>query len=305
LHKKKILIIGGTGFIGYHLAKKCLLLGWDVTSLSTKKPTKKKKLKIKYLYCDISKKLKLYQVLKNLEFDYIVNLGGYVDHSKNLKTFNSHYIGVKNLANFFSRKSIKRFVQMGSSLEYGHLPSPHKEKSKTEVKKLQSIYSRSKLMATNFLIKKFKLDKFPVVIFRLYLTYGPLQDSNRLISIVINNCINDKKFPTSSGKQKRDFIFIDDLIEILIKSLNTRGIDGEIFNLASGKPIRVKSIILKIRKLIKKGIPQFGKIPMRKDEQTETYANIIKLKKIFKKKKFINISSGLKKTINSLKKNAI
>ena len=40
MKKKKILIIGGTGFIGYHLASKCKKLNWDVTSVSTKKPTK-------------------------------------------------------------------------------------------------------------------------------------------------------------------------------------------------------------------------------------------------------------------------
>ena len=43
---KKILIVGGTGFIGYHLAKKCLKKGWDTHSLSSNKPTKKRFLKM-------------------------------------------------------------------------------------------------------------------------------------------------------------------------------------------------------------------------------------------------------------------
>ena len=54
---KKILIIGGTGFLGYHLTKKCLLKKWDVTSISTNKPKKMRfLLKIKYLILDIIKK---------------------------------------------------------------------------------------------------------------------------------------------------------------------------------------------------------------------------------------------------------
>ena len=54
---KKILIIGGTGFLGYHIAKKCLKKKWNVTSVSTKKPKKIRYLsKVKYLILDITKK---------------------------------------------------------------------------------------------------------------------------------------------------------------------------------------------------------------------------------------------------------
>ena len=57
LKKNKILIAGGTGFIGYHLAKKCLNLKWSVVSISTKSPIKKRRLKdVKYLKLDISQK---------------------------------------------------------------------------------------------------------------------------------------------------------------------------------------------------------------------------------------------------------
>ena len=87
MNKKKILITGGTGFIGYHLAKKCLKLNWSVTSLSTKNPTKIRKLKkIKYLISDISKKSDLKKII-NINYDYVVNLAGYVDHSRKKKNF--------------------------------------------------------------------------------------------------------------------------------------------------------------------------------------------------------------------------
>ena len=74
--------MGGTGFIGYHLAKKCLRKGWDTHSLSSKKAYKKKifKKNVKYILCDISIKRSLKNKLKD-KYDYVVNLGGYVDHS--------------------------------------------------------------------------------------------------------------------------------------------------------------------------------------------------------------------------------
>ena len=71
---KSILITGGTGFIGYHLAKKCLKKGWNVTSLSSSYPKKRVRLKnVSYLICDISKKSELKKI-KNYQYDYVVNL---------------------------------------------------------------------------------------------------------------------------------------------------------------------------------------------------------------------------------------
>ena len=97
----KILVVGGTGFIGYHLAYKCLNLGWDVTSISARKPRNLRKLKkVKYIICDITKKNLLRNKIPN-NLDYVVNLGGYVDHSNKRKTFNTHFLGSANLANYF------------------------------------------------------------------------------------------------------------------------------------------------------------------------------------------------------------
>ena len=83
--KNNILIVGGTGFIGYHLAKKSIAKGWQVTSIATRYPKKIRHLsKVKYIICDITKKRLLNQSIRK-SFDYVVNLGGYVDHSNKKK----------------------------------------------------------------------------------------------------------------------------------------------------------------------------------------------------------------------------
>ena len=294
--KKKILIIGGSGFIGYHLAKRCLDYKWNVTSISSKKPNIIRKLKkVNYTICDISKINKIKKILKS-DYNYVVNLGGYVNHKNKLKTYQSHYLGCKNLCDFFVNKNIDKFVQMGSSIENGKQSSPQKETKNIKYKNVPSPYGRSKLKATNYLLKLYKKNKFPGIILRLYLAYGPRQDNNRFIPIIINSCLLNKKFDCSEGKQYRDFIYIDDVVNVIMKSLKSN-IVWEIFNIGTGKPKKIKDIIKKINKLINRGVPNYGKIKMRKDEIMKLYPNINKAKTKLNWNPKISFEKGLKKTL--------
>jgi dTDP-glucose 4,6-dehydratase len=291
---KKILIIGGTGFIGYHLAKKSLKKGWLVTSISSNQPKQKRYLpKVKYIFCDIAEKKKLEKNIKN-SFNYVVNLGGYVDHSNKEKTFKSHYLGCKNLSEVFLKRKIEAFIQMGSSGEYGRSRSPQNENSKCRP---QSIYGQAKLLSSKYLINLYKKKNFPVTILRLYQAYGPKQDFNRLIPIVIKACIQDKHFPCSNGKQFRDFIHVDDVIDAIFNSIKSKNARGQIINIGTGRPKKIKSIIEYIKKILKGGKPQFGKIKLRKDEILKIYPNINKAKNNINWKPKIKFDQGLKSTI--------
>jgi dTDP-glucose 4,6-dehydratase len=301
--KKKILIVGGTGFLGYHLAKKCIEKDWGVTSISTNKPKKIRFLsKVKYLILDISKK-KLIKKLIKYDYDYVVNFGGYVNHNEKLKTYQSHYVGCKNLADFFLGKKIESFIQIGSCVEYGYNKSPQEENKIFDINKLKSTYGKAKLSATNYLIKKYKEKKFPCVILRLYLVYGPRQDLNRFIPLVIKGCLEKSFFPCSSGKQYRDFLYIDDFVKLIFMILKNKNTIGEVLNVGSGKPKKIKKIILLIKNLIKTGNPVLGKLQMRKDEILKLYPNIKKIKKKINWKPKIDLITGVKKTISFYKNN--
>ena len=79
--KNNILIVGGTGFIGHHLAKKSLTKGWQVTSISSKPPKKIRYLsKVKYIICDITKKKSLKRNIQK-SFKYVVSLNDEVLNS--------------------------------------------------------------------------------------------------------------------------------------------------------------------------------------------------------------------------------
>ena len=298
--KKKILIIGGTGFLGFNLASECLKKNWLVSSVSLKRPSKARFLKkVKYILCDISQKKKFKKKL-NFNYNYIVNLGGHVDHNNKTKTYSSHFIGSKNLIDFFKEKKIDLFIQIGSSSEYGKIKSPHKESMKGKPIK---IYGKSKLLSTNYAIKTFKEDKFPCSVFRLYQVYGPGQSTNRFLPALINSCLKNKIFPCSSGLQKRDFLYIDDLMNAFFKAFKSKTIHGKIFNIASAKPVQLLKIIKKVKRNLKGGKPVYGKIKLRIDEPKIVYPDISLAKKYLRWKPKVKFINGLKKTITHFKKN--
>ena len=303
--KNNILIVGGTGFIGYHLAKKVLKKGWQVTSISSKPPKKIRYLpKVKYILCDITKKKSLERNIQK-SFKYVVNLGGYVDHSNKKKIFKSHYIGCKNLAEIFLKKVPTAFVQMGSSVEYGNLKSPQIENAICYPNSIKSIYGKAKLLSSIYLINLYKKKNFPSVILRLYLAYGSRQDVNRFLPIIIKGCIENKKFPCSKGNQFRDFVHVDDVVDAIIKSLTNRNAKGQIINIGSGKPRKIRNIIEYIKKISKGGYPQFGKIKLRKDEIIKLYPNIKKAKRKINWKPQISFERGIKSTIKFYNEQAI
>jgi nucleoside-diphosphate-sugar epimerase len=301
---KQILIVGGTGFLGNALINKLSRnRGNNITCVySSKKKIINKKSKVKYLHCDISK-LKNIKRKLNKNFDIVINFAGYVDHKKKIKTVNSHFNGCKNLANHFSGKKIKLFIQIGSSLEYGNRPSPHYENKNVKISNLKSYYSISKLMATKYLNTLSIKKNINVCVLRPYLVYGPGQDFNRLIPTVMRSAIKNEIFDCSSGNQFRDFLYIDDFTDLIIKIIKSKGIKFQIFNVGYGKPVKVRNIISSIMKLAKGGKPNFGIIKNRPDELFISYPSIQKVKKYFNWKPKVSLKKGLKKTYKFFKYN--
>ena len=294
---KKILIIGGDGFLGTNLAKKLKTSNKKLFLLcKNKKKISPKITNVKYIYCNLGNLKKLKKVL-NRNFDIIINFSGNIDHSNKKETFETHYKGIINIFNCIKKKNLKIFIQAGSSLEYGKMKSPQLEKLKTNP---ISFYGKAKYLASKFILK-FQRD-FKIIILRMYQIYGPFQKSNRLIPQVINSCIHKKNFPCTDGKQLRDFLYVDDLNNLILKIIKKKKLKSGIYNVGSGKPTQVKKIIKKIVNISHGGKPNFGEIQMRKDELNNLYPNIQKIKKNFKWSPKVSLEEGLKKTIKFYEK---
>ena len=296
----KILVAGGTGFIGSNLISELIANDNTVISLSKNINPKKKRIKnVKYFFHDLNKPLKIEEYGFLSDVQYIINCSGYIDHKDSLKEgkiiFYNHFDSVCSLINLGIELGVKSLIHIGSSDEYGNLNSPLKESIR---EKPISPYSLGKLTSTHFLQQCYRKGILNTVILRPFLVFGEMQGNDRFLPYLINNCLNDREFKVSKGEQIRDYLYVKEFNKGLIKALDNKNAYGEVINIASGNPIRIKDVIKIVQEIIGKGKPIFGAIDYRRGESMELYADIQKAKTILNWSPRIDFKKSLKKTIN-------
>lgn len=295
-----VLVVGGGGFIGRALVSKLRSLGADVVSLvRTKRNQSECRSKVTTVVADIRDQKSLRSALNGKSFDYVFNLGGYIDHSPynsgGRGVVDTHYVGILNLLDEVYVPSLRGFVQIGSSDEYGNAPAPQNERSREAP---IAPYSAAKVGATHLVQSLARTERFPGVVIRLFLVYGPGQDDERFLPQIIKACLRNEEFKTSAGKQLRDFCYVNDVVDALVRSALCQSAWGEVINVASGVPTTIRDVIEKVIGLVGGGKPLWGAYPYRKGENMALYADISLAEGLLKWRPETTLDDGLKETVN-------
>ena len=300
---KTILIVGGTGFIGHHLAIRALRLNYKVYCISKYKNKKKIK-KIIYIQQNLNNKKKLFKAINHIRFNYVIYASGYIQHElfnkQGFDYINENIINFNNLISSLNLKSIRKFINFASSDEYGLAKAPQKEKITQLPLTPYSLIKRYNSALLKTLNLEFDLNYINIYTF---LIYGPGQKTDRLIPLMIANFLNNKSFFLKSPKFIRDFLFIDDytdLITILMESKKIINID---INVGSGKKIYLSEIAKKIYSKIKKGKLKISTKNISSKHQVEKLFPNLQLmnKYLYKWKPKYNLEDGLNLTIDYYK----
>lgn len=294
LKNKKILVTGANGFIGSHLTQKLVALGAEVSAM-TKGGTQSLKVlkdKIKIIRHDLNSANKP----TDLRFDAIFHLAALTDLrmcSENpLLAYNSNVLGTLKLIEKYKR--VGRFILVSTLGVYGepiYLPIDENHPALPI-----EPYAASKAAAESVTIGLCSSRKIRYAIARLFNVYGPGQRNDFVIPRIINQALAKNEVLVKNCNSTRDFIYIDDVIDALIK-IYTKGADG-IYNVGSGK----ETSILKLAGIIQKCINK--KIDFRFVEEVESahvqrsLAGIKKIKRDVGWNPSTDLDSGIKKTLN-------
>ncbi len=293
---KKILITGGSGFIGSNLSNQLKFRGDKVDNYDLSNGNDI--LDYANLKSSVAKK-----------YDIIYHLSGFSGGAKSnfekLKSFQINSFATLKLCELITKFSPRtKLIISGSRLEYGvplYLPVDEKHPTLPN-----SIYGLTRLMASQIAMSFNKKSKLITTIIRTSNVYGPHPKTKFQGYNVINNFIdsalqNKELTIYGDGKQIRDYIYIDDLVEAFMLCANKIA-DGQIYNLGYGQGINFSNMVKLICKISLKGKFTYRPWPKatREVETGDYISDITKIKKDLGFVPKINFQEGIKKTINSL-----
>jgi UDP-glucuronate 4-epimerase len=309
----KILITGAAGFIGYSLShhisnkqKKSKILGIDNIDnyYSTKlKRNRIKNIRDKNFYfskIDICNLNKLEKIFKRFNPDVVIHLaaqaGVRYSIDKPRKYINSNILGYFNILEMCRNFKVKKIIYASSSSVYGDSKNfPLEENDKINPK---NVYALSKKFDEELSSVYSNLYNLKIVGLRLFTVYGEWGRPDMFIFKYLRSALLKKVFYLNNyGNHSRDFTYIGDVVKIISKLISIKQKRRhEIFNVCSGKSIKLMNIIKIINKYV--SVPLIIKKPFQKADVIKTHGNNKKILSHVHFKKFTNIHIGLEKTID-------
>jgi len=276
--KNSILITGATGFIGKHLVKKI-----PNYNIAVDQNGKNIDLRIRK------------EVLKIKRSDIVIHLAGKIPSEKNYSKnifFEHNFLGTLNILEYCIKKKVKKIIFV-SSYVYGN-PKKNPISEKHQIKP-HNTYTKSKVLSEELCKIYAEKYKIEIIILRPFNIFGNLQKDNSLISNIIKSIKNNSHITIINKNNKRDYLFIDDLIDAIIKLIDYK-CKFEIFNIGSGKSYSFENIVQLFEKENKKKIKRKYKIS-KKNSIPKIQADISKIKKEIKWSPKYTLVEGIKKII--------
>jgi UDP-glucose 4-epimerase len=306
LGNKTIMVIGGAGFIGSHLVEALIREGaGEVLALDNFFIGKRNNLPEGVLvYQQDATDLKgLESIFKDRLIDLVFNLAVVpLPHSLEYpqQNFQINTDIVSNLCELLRRKCFRRLIHFSSSEVYG---SKTREIQMDEDHPLgpSTPYAASKASGDLLCLSYVRTFGLPISIIRPFNNYGPRQNDGTyagVIPLTINRLLRGKR-PVifGNGKQTRDYIFVGDTVRAAILLAKKDGLNGEVFNVASGREISILELIREISLLMDYRPIISDHLPERPGDVRRHIANIYKAEDLLDFRPEIDLSAGLLETI--------
>lgn len=307
IKNRKILITGGAGFIGSHLADRLLDMQYKVIVYDNlnhyyfgKEDNIRHNLNRKNFFFIKGDILDYELLLKSMKkVDVVFHLAAQPGVRFSMinpdKTLMVNVSGTLNILRASKERYVKKLIFASSSSVYGSTNrTPVNEQHPTNP---ASIYGASKLAAEKLCKIFYDCYGINVVILRYFTVYGPRQRPDMAIYKWVSQIYNNEPVTIyGDGRQTRDFTYIDDIVDATIKAAEVDGIEGEVFNIGRGNDISLNEVTHLLKKLTERDFkvvyepPQYGDV-------LYTYADTSKAREALDYKPKTEFEHGLKNFI--------
>lgn len=316
---KPILITGGAGFIGYHLAKNLLKKGYKVIAFDNLNDYYEPKLKMARL--DILKRFSSFTFVKgdliesqivnklftHYKFDIVINLAAQAGVRYSIDCpkayIESNIIGFFNILECCRHNPVQHLIYASSSSVYGankKTPFSVDDRVDNPVSLYAATKKSNELMAYTYS----HLYQIPATGLRFFTVYGPYGRPDMAYFLFTKKILNNEPIEIfNNGNMYRDFTYIDDVVDALVNIIpktpcpDENSVKHKVYNIGNNRPVKLMDFIETLEECLgKKAVKKF--LPMQKGDVYITYADVDELINDFNFKPNTSIKIGLRKFVD-------
>jgi len=293
MKNKRILVTGGNGYLGRNLVEKLRELQAEVFVMDLHGTAD-----THTFILDITDAKAVKVAIDQIKPQIIYHLAASLDRNRNFDNFDLIYaVNTKatlNLLEALKAYEYENFIFTSSSEVYGDNKPPFKE---TQVPQPASPYSLTKIF-TEHLIETFsKTYQKKYTILRLFNFFGKNMSPQFFIPKMIKTLRNNQKFEMTEGAQKRDFLYLEDVVQALVLTAK-KSAQNDVFNVCSNVAVSLKELVVEVKNsLNSQSEIIFGALPYRENEVWNMLGDNTKIKKELGFKAKYNLKTGIEEII--------
>ncbi len=305
----QVFVSGGAGFIGSHLTERLLERGHTVLVYDNLSTGKWENLPVthgdlEFIQGDIRNAALVTELMQGM--DAAVHLAAVASVQASIDdpvtTHQTNFDGTINLLEAARKNDVKRFLYACSAAVYGN--TAEIPVSEDAIPNPLSPYAADKLAGEESLLDYYSRFGLAATSFRFFNIYGPRQDPSSpysgVISIFVDRLMSNKPVTVfGDGEQTRDFVYVADLVDLLVEALEESRGAGGIFNVGTGTRHSLLELLDNLEKLSGKKIDRHHE-PARSGDILHSCADITRLKQTFGSAPSTPFDQGLKKLLESM-----
>jgi len=265
-----VAVTGATGFIGMHLLRGLHAAGAEIVAIAAadKHIERLDSLPFPLQRVVLDDTSNVGDAIREAKAEYVIHLSAFVSTARSLDaldaTLRENLLPTISLLTAAAEVHADRVILMGSCEEYSQKTSPFDTALATDP---SSPYGASKAAVTAYARMFSNSFGLSTVVLRPSVVYGPGQSERMLISQVMKAISENRSVEVTAGEQTRDFIYVEDVVNAIIRSLIAPGAENGVWNVGSGEVVTVRSCLESIERITgRTGLIEYGRRPYSESE---------------------------------------
>lgn len=298
---RRVLVTGASGFLGSHLTRRLVHLGasvhvWTGSSANLWRLADVRE-RVTPAVVDVRDRAQVQAACARSQPEVVYHLAAYGVHAEQQDLqlmVGTNVTGTVHLLDALRQTPCRTVISTGTWAEYGNKSHPIAENEPLEP---VGLYGATKAASTLLAMAFSEQTHLPVIVLRPFSVYGPGEGGAKFVPSVIRSCLQGENPRLSSGRQIRDYLYVDDVTGAYLKAAEVQSSRPLVLNVASGVPLRLDDFARAIVRHFPGRTAEFGAIPDRHQEIWTVQADISRATEALHWRPQYSLEDGIRMTI--------